>query len=1118
MNKLKTLLSVLGTAYADGLFDELVPYLADDCEYHSDYANNHFSSKDEILKRMSHVNSKLDETNQYSFEIIPTADILLSRSEDIPDIYKGDYCLRLHQSGEVAAFVFLRLNTENKIIEIRLSRDTNYINYPFKSDTNAAKAISVQKLLRDVYGDKTLETMRKSSDQFENDSGAYVWKQADRFAKDWLTSQGYNIKSGEIEDDCIGYRCERKNTAYTIFIYAYGEQPTVSLDGDYCQKLTKLPYAKDSIVLVLYLKIARNKDEDGKLSYKVLNYCGEPEFMDFWQVETVQGRNIFDFYPRKEVKDMVFRFIAAYNSKSIDTFEAVFAPNINIKLIEKGSVLNDGVYGHLTYLYENYGKMKVAYLRKNDVVFSSVPYLEGFGYFGFTVTKTDDKIDSITEYPLDEKYNELWVTDIAVDDSLIIAAPQIKVLEFLPPEPVQRFALKLTFENGELKKFVLPISQKDDANEVVTLQGYSFTDKIWRNGRLVTERQKNPSFTHRAFENYGQGIDFINGYSIGKARLYSDSTPFVEPAICEETVFENEDMKVVKFAEWKGCALYRTSSDWDSSGAPEDAYKVSISGSFNWNGISTLANADGSRATNIDFCYMDSFCDGLLKVAVDKYGYGFVGSDLTFAIPPKYSHAKSFSEGFAIALTASGERVIIDKEGNERLFARELSSEKYKHIRPCKDRMFAASLMNEINFMSKAEFRLAYFHDDESIAGNWGFVNANGIEVIPPQYIFAHDFEDGIALVCKGKWEYKDKWDDRDTTWGWWSEEMLWGFIDKEGNEVIPCIYDEIQFFQCEGKNYPVSKDYFKVHIGGYPDGKWRVINKQAEYIDEMLFEYIGYELSQDGCFSFRSGIVWSDIDETPQGVYSIPEKRVLLEPQFLGVDFFNNGNFCVETFDETLRRNIYKIIDRNGNVLFDSIYSSIYERGDYYEVSVFEDVADEKRRIYCGLVDKNGKEILPCKYETDYNGISIEREQIICKDPTNGKYGLINFDETIVIPPQYGSLSWTKDAELLISGSEEDDLLSNSQNRMFGLLLTDGTEVLPIIYGGISIHENTIIAGSKKGSSLFRIIKKSTSECLAHTDRGENTHIQQQIIQNIAIFSENPKNVEVSGNAKILF
>ncbi|MDR0852743.1 MAG: WG repeat-containing protein, partial [Clostridiales Family XIII bacterium] len=949
-------LEACGKAFSSGLVDEFTTYLSSDCTYRSDYADRDIEGAENISARMRQVYLNLQPQNNYTYEIIFTADIV-KQDEELPEIYRCENCLRLYQGGTIVAFVFLQCNENGKITRVYLSRDSELLTYKFIEDkpstvnpvlpkSKTVRTMPVRTLLRGVYGERTLDEMRRSSDQFENDGGAYVWKQADRFAKDWLPSQGYKISSSEIEDDCIGYRCVRNGENYTIFVYAYRKDKTAQLDGDYCAKLTKLPYAKDSIALVLYLHVEKTKGEDGKFVYEVQNYYGKTEPFDFWHIGTVQDRNILDYYPRKEGKDMVLRFISAYNQKSIDVFEAIFTPDIYINLIGGGQVHNDGVFERLTYLYENFGKMKLAYLRTNDVIFSSVPYLEGFGYFSFSVTKAGDKISKIEEFPLDGKYEELWVTDIEVPAGMFGAFPSISSVEFLKPEVTARFAVILRFDNDEIKKYVLPIDRNAEGDEVVKYKRHSFTDKIWSNGWLSASRRQNTGSTHRAFRAYGQEIDFINGYSIGAVQLYYDSKPYYVPKICEDVVFEDENLKITKIAEWADCSLYSAGQGYDGDDN-SDLIKVLLpgGGAFNVGGTSTFADADGKRATALEFNYMDSFYEGVARVAIDNYGYGFIGEDMNFVIPPKYSHAKDFSEGFTVVVSADGGNYIVDKTGRERIIANDYSGKKYKNIISCSDGMFRVSALDEINFMHHDRFRLAYHHDDESDAGIWGFVNTQGIEVIAPQYIFAYDFVDGIALVCKGKWEEKEKWDERDNTWGWWSEEMLWGFIDKEGNEVIPCKYDEIEFFQNDDYDKPELR-YFKAHIGGYPDGKWGVIDRNGNWIDETFFADVDYTISDDDCFAFYAEDKWS-ADDVLMGIYSIPEKRILFLPQFLDVEFRKDGNFEVEVFDDALGRNIRKIINRQGQPIFASRYSSISAWKEPYEVEIYDDSGDKRRVLH---------------------------------------------------------------------------------------------------------------------------------------------------------------------------
>lgn len=82
--------------------------------------------------------------------------------------------------------------------------------------------------------------------------------------------------------------------------------------------------------------------------------------------------------------------------------------------------------------------------------------------------------------------------------------------------------------------------------------------------------------------------------------------------------------------------------------------------------------------------------------------------------------------------------------------------------------------------------------------GLWGYIDATGKEIIRPQYLYATDFQNGTALVCKGKWEllpgkikYQSPHPEEETT-RYGSKEELWGMIDKTGREIIPCIYAEL--------------------------------------------------------------------------------------------------------------------------------------------------------------------------------------------------------------------------------------------------------------------------------------------------------------------------------------
>ena len=69
-----------------------------------------------------------------------------------------------------------------------------------------------------------------------------------------------------------------------------------------------------------------------------------------------------------------------------------------------------------------------------------------------------------------------------------------------------------------------------------------------------------------------------------------------------------------------------------------------------------------------------------------------------------------------------------------------------------------------------------YFYD------LYGFIDKNGNQVIPYKYRYVEDFSEGLAVVKT----YNKPWTFFDN----------YGFIDKDGNEVIPCEYDHAESFK----------------------------------------------------------------------------------------------------------------------------------------------------------------------------------------------------------------------------------------------------------------------------------------------------------------------------------
>lgn len=127
------------------------------------------------------------------------------------------------------------------------------------------------KRLRNAFSGQRLDDIPE-----EEKDNLYIWRQADLFIKDWLRNNGYYVSESQIQEDCIGYRCNRKGYAYTVYMYAYGQKKTTQLDGDYCEKLGQNEFSKGSTVLIVYLKVKRFMKEE-KVAYKVCCYGGDED-------------------------------------------------------------------------------------------------------------------------------------------------------------------------------------------------------------------------------------------------------------------------------------------------------------------------------------------------------------------------------------------------------------------------------------------------------------------------------------------------------------------------------------------------------------------------------------------------------------------------------------------------------------------------------------------------------------------------------------------------------------------------------------------------------------------------------------------------------------------------
>ena len=188
--------------------------------------------------------------------------------------------------------------------------------------------------------------------------------------------------------------------------------------------------------------------------------------------------------------------------------------------------------------------------------------------------------------------------------------------------------------------------------------------------------------------------------------------------------------------------------------------------------------------------------------------------------------------------------------------------------------------------------------------GNWGYINTFGDVVIKPQYIFADDFVDGIAFVCKGEWIHDNRFGNK---YHLKFVNHKWGAIDTNGNVVIPFIFNEIDYFKEFGETVT---EYFHVDAGdGKEWGHWGIINRKGEWVVPPVF--CGFEKK------FRDGLVLYHREESLDcelptlGVYDIIDQKIIIEARYESIYMMKDGNFEAYTFDDKC-----VLLDSNGNII----------------------------------------------------------------------------------------------------------------------------------------------------------------------------------------------------------
>jgi hypothetical protein len=348
---------------------------------------------------------------------------------------------------------------------------------------------------------------------------------------------------------------------------------------------------------------------------------------------------------------------------------------------------------------------------------------------------------------------------------------------------------------------------------------------------------------------------------------------------------------------------------------------------------------------------------------------------------------------------------------------------------------------------------LAFFEKDEKL----GVVNKMGEIIVEPSYdsntsTIMSFYEDGIARVCKN-----DKY----------------GFIDKKGKEMIPCVYEDVK---------RVSEGL----IGVKKDGKYGFVDKKGQVI--IPFEYEDVTIFSEGLSAVEKDGKYGYINKKGETVipfiydyanpfegdatsvvkgdnYSIINKEGKVMKDFKSGQLrdFSDGLAIYEN-DEGK----YGYVDEKGNLVIPCVYYAVEWNFGYFKEGYAGVYKQDMGKF--GVIDKSGKTVLPFKYD----GIEYS-EGLFCVDE-NDKAGFYDTNGKNVI-------SCTFDE----AASFSEGLAAVKQGKLWGFIDKFGKIVISPMFDEASDFSDGL-AVVKKNGKYGIVDKKGNSTFDFHKEGVGNT------------------------------
>lgn len=521
-----------------------------------------------------------------------------------------------------------------------------------------------------------------------------------------------------------------------------------------------------------------------------------------------------------------------------------------------------------------------------------------------------------------------------------------------------------------------------------------------------------------------------------------------------------------------------------------------------WN----IVNNTGQKINSTNYSGIDNFYLGLAKVSVssadeyDEYGYtlrkyGYIDETGKEVVPAIYDEISKISDNVYL-VKKEYKYGLVDDHNNE------IMSLNYTKIEKLSDNIISAQIENKIGFYNSKgnEISPPVFDDVKTISNNlipvkkdnkWSLYSFSSRSEIAQKYDYIGNFSDGFATVFNGQTnEYGDPYMGK------------YGLINREGNLIMPLIYEKIEYF---------NNDLVRIKqegLWGYADSLGNIIIKcmylfASDFMDEKAYVYknnLFCTIDKEG--NLIEKVDYGSKDENENGVKIIyvggmdaygyidsyaencrfglmnSDGKIILPVIYKYIEYYNENlySICIEKVskDGSSTERKYGFVDKKGKMLLKPKYNRVeYLNEDMGKVFLGEtDINGTPLKGKYGLINGSCKEIVPVKYDF----IELVNDSIYkifvgelneYSNPSKGKYGLIDKSGKVIIEPLYDLIIFDSDYLRIYSGTT--DGYGDPIRGKYGIMTMNGEQIVPVKYEFIGnfYDDSELVIIHEKGDEI---------------------------------------------------